>query len=252
MDYPFLKRFVKPNGETNFPDILDIDPVLTRLPYIVIPDCKIEPDDFDLFYKMWNERKMVANNLADIWELFYIYINPNLTDFEIRYGHPGPVLPGQYQDWSKYFPEMFSKIFSVMPFNSIDKISLASNVKRVPIHIDSMPIYYPWPNSVRVMISDTNDKPTFFLTDWPEDSLNNDPLLEYYPKINQTVFLNEVSQENKYYVDLPKNSNTFIYSNGAFLHGADYCKPKIMMLIWGTPNVKLWKQKLHSLLAKSQ
>jgi hypothetical protein len=39
--------------------------------------------------------------------------------------------------------------------------------------------------------------------------------------------------DKRMYVNLPPDTNTFLFNNGAFIHGADLAKPKIIMAIKG-------------------
>jgi hypothetical protein len=51
-------------------------------------------------------------------------------------------------------------------------------------------------------------------------------------------------------VDLPADTNTFVFNNGAFLHGADLAKPKIIMAIKGRPRVHEWLAALERSYSK--
>jgi hypothetical protein len=238
-DVRFLKRFSDGTNLLNRPEILEIDPILTNIPYIVLPIPKIEPDDWALFWNLWYKEKTVMGKSA-VWESVGIWSAPSNTvhqDF-----------PYSENNWVEHFPNMFDKVFSAMPFSRIDNIRLSMNIKPVNPHIDPYPTMYPWPNSLRVMLWDTNENPTFYLLSWPESSYEQPPI----PKIdvipNQTYILGNIPQQDKIYVNLPVDSNTFVISNGEFLHGADLSKPKIILIVQGVPDVDKWKNILYDLV----
>ena len=246
--YDFLKRYTNGSSPPFCNDILKIDNTLTNIPYLHIPKTKIEPDNWELFWQLWNSQKTqgVFGN-SSIWEGLYIYVNPKLTEKEVQTQHPKISNPGHFYDWSNIFPKMFDQIFNVMPYKTINKISLASNIERVPTHIDPIENLFPWPNTMRVMIHDTNTRPTFYLTKWPEYSYNLPIIDSIQPQLNKTYFLEETPKADKIYVDLPKDSNTFVYNNGVYLHGADLENFKIIMLVWGEIDELKWKLKLQEI-----
>ena len=97
------------------------------------------------------------------------------------------------------------------------------------------------------MIHDTNTRPTFYLTTWPEYSYILPIIDNAQPQLNKTYFLEKTPDADKIYVDLPEDSNTFVYNNGVYLHGADIANFKIIMLIWGEIDELKWKLKLHEI-----
>jgi len=246
--YDFLKRYTNGSSPPFCNDILKIDDTLTKIPYLTVPKTKIEPDNWELFWQLWTEQKAqrVFSN-SSIWEGLYIYVNPKLTDNEIQTHYPKIVNPNHFHDWSTIFPKMFDQILNLMPYKVIHKISLASNVERVPIHMDPIENLFPWPNTLRVIIHDTNTRPTFYLTKWPEHSYNLPIINDIHPQLNKTYFLEKTPDADKIYVDLPEDSNTFVYNNGVYLHGADIANFKIIMLIWGEIDELKWKLKLHEI-----
>lgn len=245
IDTEFLKRFTNGIDSPFCPEILEIDTKLTNIPWLTVPVNRIEPDDWDVFWKLWEDRKHKSVKYNEIWDNICIWSNPNLTEEQLKTEYPITPIERIY-DWSSYFPNMFKQINDAMPFLSIDKIVLASNVKEVPLHIDAVKKFYPWPNAMRVMLWDTNDRPTFYLSKWQREMFDAPVIKNNVPAFNQHYY-NEKTKD-KIYVDLPKESNTFVYSNGEFLHGADLAKPKIIMIIWGTPDPFKWKEKLYEIV----
>lgn len=243
MDTQFLKRFTDGTCEPFCPEILEVEENLTNVPWLTVPVARIEPDDWELFWKLWEECKRKSIKFSSIWHSLCIWSNPNLTDEQLQTEYP-IINPNLIQDWSAHFPKMFQQIHDAMPFLSIDKITIASNVKPVPLHFDAIKKLYPWPNALRVMLWDTNDRPTFYVTKWQDEMFKAPIISSNKPALNQLYYEQEVSDEEKIYVNLPKESNTFVYSNGEFLHGADLAKFKIIMIIWGTPDPIKWKSRL--------
>jgi hypothetical protein len=238
-DTKFLRRFTDGKTPPVCPEILEIDSVLTNTPYITLPIPKIEPDNWDLFWELWNKEKSLMGETA-VWESVGIWSS---SENKVNENFPYKV-----SDWSEYFPNMFEHIRSAMPFQRIDNIRLSMNIKRVHPHMDPYPTIYPWPNSLRIMLWDSNEDPTFYLLPWPEESYNQPPIpkIDVIPK--QTYILGDIPQEDKIYVNLPNDTNTFVMSNGEFLHGADLSKPKIILIVVGIPDVEKWKNLLYKIV----
>lgn len=242
IDTKFLRRFTDGVTPPVCPEILEVDPLLTNISWLPLHIPKIEPDNWDLFWELWNKNKTIMGKSA-VWESVGIWSSP---ESGISAMHND--FPYLMDDWSKYFPSMFEKIRSAMPFSRIDNIRLSSNIKPVRPHIDPVPTMYPWPNSMRVMLWDTNDVPTFYLLPWPESSFMQPPISDIDVIPGQTYILGDIPPEDKIYVDLPANTNTFIFSNGEFLHGADLASPKIILIVHGVPDAEKWKSKLYDMV----
>jgi len=242
IDVKFLQRFTNGIIPPICPEILEIDSILTNIPYIVLPISKIEPDDWNLFWDLWNKEKSIMGKSA-VWESVGIWSSKEYGQDAIHKDFPYGI-----NDWSDYFPNMFERIRSAMPFNRIDNIRLSMNIKDVPPHLDPYPTMYPWPNSLRVMLWDTNEMPTFYMLPWTKESFFQPPITKIDVIPHQTYILEHIPQEDKIYVNLPKDSNTFVMSNGEFLHGADLVKPKIILIVQGIPDVDKWKDSLYKLV----
>jgi hypothetical protein len=252
MDIEFLRRFQGEGGPVD-DDILKVDPELTNICWLPILNTIIEPDNWELFWRLWAEQKtFMSHNGRDtaLWESLCVWKSPALSEQEIIHG----LYPQKVVDWSEVFPKMFKQIFNVMPYSEIWKITLGSNIRRVPAHVDrpthpKYEVLNPWPNSLRVVLHDENRKPTFFLTRWPQELLDKGKIrdLTAFEEWGTTKNLN---QEEKCFVQLPSNTNTFVFSNGEFLHGADYVdKLKVLLLVWGRPKPEAWKAKLRTMKA---
>jgi hypothetical protein len=73
------------------------------------------------------------------------------------------------------------------------------------------------------------------MTKWPERSGEFNPPIVTQRKGGRGYGIKPLSQpaDKRMYVDLPADTNTFLFNNGAFIHGADLAKPKIIMAIKG-------------------
>lgn len=257
MDLNFLKKYV--DGERCLDDsVLEIDSDLTNICWLPIPHLKIVPDDWELFWKLWNDFKNPMSNKKDqstIWDGLCIWKSPLLPDHEVYHS----MFPLKITDWSHHFPKMFEKIFSSMPYEEIWKVTIATNLKRVPIHVDPprvsfntnlnrSGVIFPWPNTLRILLHDENVKPTFFLSKWPKNLIDKG-LIKDQMDLTEWYSTKEPENHEKCYVQLPNNTNSFLFSNGEYMHGADFFGPtKVLLLVWGNPKRSAWKEKLRSIL----
>lgn len=247
----FLKRYSDSDSAIT-EQIWDIDEELTDLCWLPLLNQKIEPDNWDLFWKLWNEQKIKSSpkgyENAAAWETLCIWKAPHLSEADVQKIYPQKVV-----DWSDHFPNMLNQLLNLMPFSELWKITLATSTSRVAPHIDrpylqDKFVLYPWPNSLRVLLHDQNDRPTFYLTRWPDSILKKGKIQNLTGSFEEWGSLAEPSAKEKCYVQLPEGTNAFVYSNGPFLHGADYHgKPKVLVLFWGRPDPEKWKIKLREL-----
>jgi hypothetical protein len=79
-DTRFLKRFTNGIDPPFCPEILEIDPKLTNIPWLTVPVNRIEPDDWDVFWKLWEKCKFKSGKYNEVWESVCIWSNPNLTE----------------------------------------------------------------------------------------------------------------------------------------------------------------------------
>lgn len=253
----YLKRY-KSEDINLFPEALDFDEILSDVAWLPLPGVKIEPDDWNLFHTLWHEQKlpMVAkDSQQNLWDGLCIWKNPKLQDSEVYH----PMFPQKIVDWSSLFPKMFEKINRLLPYEEIWKITLATNHQNVPIHVDPprvepgnplfrQAVLNPWPNSLRIFLEDPNVQSHFYLTEWPQ-SLLKKGLIRDLDSVSEWGTFEEVPKGQRCYVDLPKNTNAFVFSNGRYLHGADYFGvSKILLLVWGKPEAARWKEKLKQIL----
>ncbi len=242
LDLAFLTH-ISPQA---WPEIAAIDHKWTNVPWLPLDIPRIEPDDWDLFWKLWNEKNADITRAnpqeSQYWKGLCCWLNPSIDHTKFNYSNT------VIDDWSMHFPKMFEQIKNCLPFFSLEKIVLWSNVNTVNPHFDPDAVIYPWPDSLRIMLWDTNDQPTFYVNKWPERTEEFDPV----PVTVRTggkgygIKSDRVPQDKRMYVNLPADTNTFVFNNGAFLHGADLAKPKIIMAVKGRPNIYKWLKALEA------
>jgi len=84
IDTTFLKRFTDGIDPPFCPEILDTDVKLTNIPWLTVPVKRIEPDDWDMFWKLWEEWKRTSSIYNEIWDTICIWSNPNLTEQQLK------------------------------------------------------------------------------------------------------------------------------------------------------------------------
>lgn len=134
-------------------------------------------------------------------------------------------------------PAYIKSIFDNLPFVRIRSIRLWSSLCVVPPHYDgNMPALLDgklrFPTEIRIMLDDKNPQETFWLT----------PVAKHAPHT-------EVPVQDRYYVKLPDDTNTFAWNNEDYLHGADFDPQyrKILVVVKGWVDI----DKLEMLLDKS-
>ena len=231
-------RFLSHISPQAWPEIRLVDAKWTRIPYVPLDVPKIKPDDWNLFWDLWKAKNADITRGLDetqYWKGLCCWLNPEIDHTKFNYSNT------VVDDWSHHFPKMFDAIRSCLPFYSIEKIVLWSNINEVDPHIDPDAVIYPWPDSLRIMIWDTNDGPTFWMSKWPDRGEDfNPPIINVRTKASYAIKPECIPREQRTYVNLPADTNTFVFNNGAFLHGADLAKPKIIMAIKGRPKVYEW------------
>lgn len=231
-----------------WPEVTVIDDRWTERSYVRLRDTVIEPDNWDLFWELWEREGQGTvggrtESESPPWQGLIIYLDPKIDPSKFNYNQT------TISDWRQYFPRMFEQIQTVMPWMAIEKVVLWKNITEISPHFDPDAKVYPWPDSMRVMLWDTNDHDTFYMTRWPERSENyNPPAITSRRNADFGCLSGIISNDKREYIQLKgTGSNTFIFNNGAWLHGADMAKPKIIMAIKGTPNVMPWLKRLGEL-----
>lgn len=243
-------RFLSHISTTAWPEIGLVDSKWSNVPYVPLAIPRIEPDDWDLFWKLWHEKQSDITrglNETQFWRGLCCWLHPSIDHTKFNYSNT------VVDDWSHHFPRMFEAIRSCLPFYSLEKVVLWSNINEVTPHFDPDAVVYPWPDSLRIMLWDSNEKPTFYMCRWPDRTDEfNPPAIVQRNKGAYGVNAKRIPQEQRMYVDLPIDTNSFVFNNGAFLHGADLARPKIIMAVKGRPKIYEWLRALEPSYKKYQ
>jgi len=119
------------------------------------------------------------------------------------------------------FKPIIEQVKEFFPFHHITHMYVWESVKSVAPHRDQS-FFWNCPTEFRAMLHDENEEPTLYVAD-----------AEY---------------GDAHYIDLPKDTNSFCWSNGSQIHGSDFHgKRKQLLCINGFLSIS----KLDALLEKS-
>ena len=172
---------------------------------------KFEPDDWDLFWEVWNRDKRDYNrNYPDSAGNNSPH-GPSWTGMNWKFNQTEPVTMFDIltKDYSNVFPKLHKLLVDTFPFE-IQHILFQSNIRTITPHKDGNPLsdHLSYPASARIMLTDENANPTFF-------------------------FVRNDRTEYKF-LELPEDTNSFVFNNPKILHGATFHKKeKILMQIVG-------------------
>ena len=184
---------------------------------------RFEPDSWETFWKIWEEDAMQflrlkpdaqGNNAKEpgwnglVWDFFRPDLKDSFTMFKTT-----------VKDYSDVFPRWRESMERNFPFR-IRRISFLNNYREIGPHKDGLILtdHLPYAAAVRILLVDDNKVPTFWFS--KEQSVKSD----------------------RFYMDLPPETNTFVYNNPKIYHAADHHgKRKIlMMLIFDQIDEKKW------------
>lgn len=208
---------------------------------------RFELDSADDFWRIWKEeqskvdrqhidRGAVGKDPAKVsklhtqWDGLALYEDETLLDLAAWRTKLSPAL-------AESQPNYIKSIFENLPFVRIRSMRLWSANRTIPAHYDgNMPVSLDgklkFPTEIRIMLDDKNPAETFWLTAVAKNKPHT-----------------PIPLSDRYYVKLPKDTNTFAWNNEDYLHGADF-KPqyrKILVVIKGWIDVT----KLELLLDQS-
>jgi hypothetical protein len=177
------------------------------IPWIPLAIPKILPNNLDHFIRYFNENAKAGvrkthsydepdndpNNKSSSWN------NPYWKTLELYRGPSAEkwfgtnTIENYSVDARNIFPELYEQIFDLLPYKELFFVRFWSNIRPVGLHRDQ-DWTYNLPLSCRSIISDSNIDPTFYLSK------------------------TKGSLEDRQYVKLPADTNTFAFNNGAFWH----------------------------------
>lgn len=211
---------------------------------------RFELDSTDDFWRIWNkENELVNRQHIDRGGLGRINPNIDLVQWDGLALYEDPSLLGNAAWLTKLSKELgnsqpnyLKSIFENLPFVKIRSVRLWSANKPIPAHYDgNMPSTIDgqmrFPAEIRIMLDDKNPTETFWLCS-----------AEKYKPSSSTV----VSAEDRMYVKLPYDTNTFCWNNEDFLHGADFDPQyrKILVVVKGWVDLDRLELLLDRSIAK--
>ncbi len=198
-----------------------------NLVWTVLDAPRIEPADWDFFWDAWNKhagssfivKSDPAGNVAsdnskkiDFFKGLNIYAKDPRILTDNHWQVP-------FLDYKEIFPNVLDDLHAAFPWAEIIFCRLWMSNQPIPMHRD----HAPEPGALRSMIYNENKKPTFKV---------------FHPRAGIN------------YVDLPEESNSFIYNNSTCYHGSDRDDGVNKIILLTIHRVKD-KQLLNEHLAKS-
>ena len=219
--------------------LIDLERVYGDIAWLPLTLPLIQPDDQEHFVNFFHSNAIAG--LRQLPSFDHPEDDPNDADsgynksfFKTLEVYRNPVaeqwfgtntLAHKTVNFANVFPKLYQQLFDLLPYKELFFIRFWSNQQIILPHRDQ-DWSYNVPLSLRTMIHDPNETPTFYVT-----------------KTRGT--------EQRHYVDLPKDSNSFAFNNGAFWHGADYFgHDKILMVVSGIPDVTKFDSMLSQSVAK--
>ena len=194
------------------------------IPFVILDIPKIVMDDN--FHEVWNEHKKPIlrikadqrNPLSAEESAAYAKTNPWWQNQWVEANWDGIVAfnkdtaddrwTNPLVDGKKLFPKFFQQLHDYLPIRHLNQVMFWSNNIPIGFHRDFNE-QLPIPTSMRIVIEDNNPKPTF--------------MLEAIPEEEKATFTSKRWQDavNPKFVDVSKcESNTFVYNNKDWAHGA--------------------------------
>ena len=115
----------------------------------------------------------------------------------------------QYPNFVNDFPHFYQQLMDSLPLAEIPRLAFWNSTRPIAGHRDNT-VLFDMPNSFRVLIHDTNPRPTLWVQ---EDSDNG--------------------QGQRTYIESMSSTNSFVWNNLRVIHGSDYLPghSKILLLI---------------------
>lgn len=225
--------------------IKSIERKYKELSWLPLDIPKISFDDFNFFEEIWQRESIeikkvdddswspefkglhiTANCLLD-FNLHDLYSNGKMTKVQVsdEKGYSqGRSIIGKYNKKlykHKFFFNMISQIMDLFPVEQISNMLIVEQLRNVDAHREQS-WYWKCPTEFRIMLHDENTEPNFYVAD---------------------IETGKVS-----FIDLPKDTNSFCWSNGTHVYGIDYHGKKSYQLILNA----VWSpEKMDALLSRS-
>lgn len=212
------------NYNDNYPK--HFDEKYNNIPYIMLDIPRIVPDDN--FMEVWNQYKIQILRKAGKHDAKYPF-TPETAQLEFErtgrtneYTQPNWVgclaLATQHADdrWTEsrfdgpaLLPKFFQQLYDLLPIFRLNQVVLWSNQRNIGVHRD-INEQYKWTSSIRMIITDDNPEPTFFLVPMDPDAPAHTLSGEFPSDWSTTKFIDTNNHE----------SNVFMYNNKQWAHGA--------------------------------
>jgi hypothetical protein len=122
------------------------------------------------------------------------------------------------------FESLIEHVKTHFPFYYINEMYIWESVQPILPHTDQT-YFWNCPNEFRIMLHDENEVPTFYTADIDNLDVN--------------------------YIDLPNDTNSFVWSNGSQVHGSDYLgKRKQLLVIHGVFSLSKYQELLDRSINK--
>jgi hypothetical protein len=234
----------RPSGDPNIlPEpyinrMKEIGEIYRPIRWLPLDIPRIEFDNFEEFKSIWAEQSHdVVRTKPDIAEPWAKESHPlgqnsswNFVQFKglHLYHHPDMPLEDRTFAAKKYtgkilqFDRVVEQVNEYFPMHTISDIFIWSSYREILPHRDKS-VYWKCPTEFRVMLADENEEPTLYVADIEHGDVN--------------------------YIDLPKDTNSFCWSNGTQVHGSDYHgKTKFIMSVAGfqhsTKSIELFDRSI--------
>jgi hypothetical protein len=136
------------------------------------------------------------------------YTTPNWIGFSPFEPMVNPRFASKVIDGKSILPRFMEQLHDHLPILNIKKILFWSNQRPIGLHRD-LNEQYPYPSSLRILISDENPEPTFWMQPKPESAIGaGEEKIPFDPATARFVDTRHTE------------SNTFVYNNQDWLHGA--------------------------------
>lgn len=172
-----------------------------NLVWTVLDSPGIYPKDWDFFWGAWNKHAGASyidkNDPAGNQDSGYAATGKRTEFFKglnIYASHPSALEDGHWKmpflDYREIFPNVLDDLHAAFPWARFEMCRLWMSNMPIPWHRD----YTREPGAFRAMLYNENKRPTFKV---------------FHPRAGTC------------YIDLPEETNTFMYNNQTCLHGSD-------------------------------